>query len=632
MAKAKKKVEDALTETVASVAKDITDTVKTAVKSAASGADEHTIMLRRLQDQYSKATLKIYRKGKNNRDELFVVLEGQDLKEIEEGGGLDTLCLAEGGGGQYIIHVVPPGGGDAPHRIGPLNVSGAPPRMMPRSKELHDQNQFGFQNSMAGFGAPLPNQPTQQMGGFGTPLTNLSGGGSTVHKGNAENTFQIKDVASYMKAQSAEAMRAQEQASDRVVMLQQQMQQQQMMMQQQMQQQQRESSQQMMTLLASMFQNNNQAPNAAAVAAENAEVRMLKEQLDQMKHQREQDERFRAQERQMEDLKRTIELQKVEQNSNKGNPVNDLLMPLLTSQQSQAQNQTSQMLEIMRMANDKPGEDEKMSNIFSTLTMSNQATMNMIMEIARSGLLGGGDDHPIRDAILQGLDAARDLGIAALTREQEEPQQPEMAPMEPMPEPMEPQLEAPVEGSLGGLSEELDESPETDSEVIDIPPQKMLTEEEMDRFMRDAALQRIIASLMNSDHVSDATARIYGHAASGNSIAAKWLAGPETVTKQLFELFEIDSSMTTNDAKEEVLLSKALIDNIYDFSEFMRAKGDANKWATTGYKPLRKRAANRDKEFEDVTLANSEVISNKDGVSTPAIGQDSTELEEGNED
>lgn len=580
-----KKVEDVLTKTVADMTKDVSDAVKTAVTIAAAGGDENTILLRQLQQQYSKATLKIYRKEANRGEALFVVLEGQDLKEIEAGGGLDTLCLAEGGGGQYMITIVPPGANGESKRIGPLNITGAPPRLVPKSKELHDAAQFGNAlGGIPGFGMPITGANPGGLAGFGGPVNPLAGSTNQVSKGNSENTFKINDIAAYMSKQSEEALKAQEQSSDRMMMMQNQNQQQQQQQQMLMQQQQRESSQQMMAMMMGMFQN--QKPDVAAATAADTEVQLLKKELEQMKQERLQDERFRAQERQMEELKRTLELQRVENTQPKGNPMLELLVPLMTSQQSQSQAQQSQLLEVMKMANERPGEDEKMSNIFSTLTMSNQATMNMVMEIAKSGLMGGGDDHPVRDAVLQGLDTLRDLGVAALSRggEEEEEVQ-EVVIQQPMPEPV-PQIEA---------SEALGALPPAE-EKANIQDQDALLDEEIDRFMRDAAFQRIIASLMNSDHVSEAVARLYAHAASGNKIANHWLSAPETVTAQIFDAYEMSHLVVMGPTGTDIPTSEALIENMYDFAEFVQNGGDVNKWAKTGYKP--NKGKKKDEEVE----------------------------------
>jgi len=91
--------------------------------------------------------------------------------------------------------------------------------------------------------------------------------------------YKINDIAAYMSKQSEEALKAQEQSSDRMMMIakykiQQQQQQQQMLM----QQQQRESSQQMMAMMMGMFQN--QKPDVAAATAADTEVQLLKKNLN----------------------------------------------------------------------------------------------------------------------------------------------------------------------------------------------------------------------------------------------------------------------------------------------------------------------------------------------------------------
>jgi hypothetical protein len=461
------------------------------------------------------------------------------------------------------------------------------------------------------------------LAGFGTPVNPLAGGSSPVTKGSSENAYQIKDLAAYMTKQSTEALRAQEQSADKLVMVQNQMQQQQMQMQMQMQQQQRESSQQMMAMIMGMFQQQ-QAP--VVPPGETTEVQLLKKELESIKQKQEQDERFRAQERQMEELKRMLELQKMENSQPKGNPMLELMVPLMTSQQTQAQAQQSQLLEVMKMANDRPGEDEKMSNIFSTLTMSNQATMNMVMEIARSGLLGGGDDHPVRDAILQGLDTLRDLGVAALTRETgEEEAAQEVTIQQEMPEPQ--AIEAPE--AVGAL-------PEAQPEVLE---QEKLTSGELERFAKDSAFQKLVASLMNNDHVSEAVVRLYVHATSGNKIAAAWLQSPEAITAQIFEFYEMED-LVVSKGGEEVPVSTLFIENMYDFAEFIRSEGDINKWAKTGYKPKGKKKdkepdANEDREPEapePVTeLIEEEPVTEENHPTTEKEKEVETVSEEANE-
>jgi len=452
------------------------------------------------------------------------------------------------------------------------------------------------------------------MAGYGGPVNPLAGGSSQVNKGNSKDAFQIENLAAYMTKQSTEALRAQENSADKLVAQQQQQQQQTMQMQQQMQQQQQQSSQQMMAMIMGMFQNQNQP---AQNTNETTEIQLLKKELEQMKQQQQQDERFRAQERQIEELKRTMELQRVENTQPKGNPMLELMVPLMTSQQTQAQAQQSQLLEVMKMANERPGEDEKMSNIFSTLTMSNQATMNMVMEIARSGLLGGGDDHPVRDAVLQGLDTLRDLGVAALTRESggEEEEVQEVVLQQEMPAPEPAQLEAPE--AIGELTEGEPELHDQDG----------LTEDELERFTRDSAFQRLIASLMNNDHVSEATARLYGHASSGNQLAATWMGAPEVVTGQIFEFYEMNELTVAKPDGTTIPTSEALIENIYDFAEYVRNEGDVNKWAKTGYKPFK--GKKKDKEVEDAEIVESVVEATAEIIEEePAITEEQPTTEE----
>jgi hypothetical protein len=141
--------------------------------------------------------------------------------------------------------------------------------------------------------------------------------------------------------------------------------------------------------------------------------------------------------------------------------------------------------------------------------------------------------------------------------------------------------------------EELEDVPEIE-ETEDDEAAELLNSEEMDRLERDAALQRAIASLLNGDHPSEATARLYAHGSSGNSIAQKWLNLPYDITRQVLEA--LDSLTATMQRRKangqietvEVDLVKRLGDDIVLFSQYVHDGGDPATWAKTGYTPKRR--------------------------------------------
>jgi hypothetical protein len=146
--------------------------------------------------------------------------------------------------------------------------------------------------------------------------------------------------------------------------------------------------------------------------------------------------------------------------------------------------------------------------------------------------------------------------------------------------------------NLQGLPQHEEEAPAVEEEPEEVEDTEeeleLLTDAEFERMERDSALQKAIASILNGDHPSEATARLYRHATVGNNqIAFKWLQWPYDISEQVFTHL-LGTTTMAGPKGTEIDIAKALGDDVIEFSRYLDEGGDPWKWAKTGWSPEKK--------------------------------------------
>jgi len=554
---------DQINQKMSSFFDTVESSIKDAAKEAASGQkDDPMSKLERMAQDFQEVHLKIEKKQRNgSRYELWcdLTLPVEDVMAR----GTDVICKEQGGGGQYRVRVRAPG--DKQARFAAEHNIAGQPLDQPRS-----DLEMGF-GSLPGIGGMPGSMP-----GFGN-LQGFSSPRSGQGSGNQGSSQDPTKLVEAMSRQFDKTLNSQQSSADR-------------------------NNQLMMTMLMSMMQNNQQQSQPRQ-PAEDLETRKqlekMREELQALERERERERaRFERleQDRKMEALlaardKELAELKNMYQNHQNKSSEKDWLIPLITTMNNSQGQSTQTMVEIMKMAQQKPSELEMFGNFISTVStvMNGQFEgQARLLEVVKDSL-SGGDDHPIRDAILRGMDGLMNLGSEALQAQamkaQVQGDDAQVVGNEPPP------IGGPDE-SLQGLPEheeapqvEEPEEPEEDEEGAE---PELLTDAEFERMERDSALQKAIASILNGDHPSEATARFYRHATVGNNqIAFKWLQWPYDISEQVFTHL-LGTTIIAGPKGSEVDLAKALGDDVMDFSQYLDGGGDPWKWAKTGWTPEKK--------------------------------------------
>lgn len=536
----------------------VTKSVESVAKEAAkTDADDPISKLERMSKDFAECHVKIEKKQRNgSKFELWTELTLPVDDVLNR--GTDSICKEQGGGGHYRVRVRAPG--DKQARFTAEHSIAGPPLDQPRS-----DYDMGF-GGLGGLGS-LP--------GFG----NLASGGSSPRGGHGSGNFggsqDPTKMVEVMSKQFDRTLHSQQSAADR-------------------------NNQLMMTMLMTMMQGNqnHNQPSPAAAAADLETRKQIERMREDMAALRQERERERARfERLEQDRKyeallaaRDKELAEIKNamvaTQNKGSE-KDWLIPLITTLNSSQGQSTQTMVELMKMAQSKPSELEMFGNFISTVStvMNGQFEgQARLLEVVKDAL-SGGEEHPIRDAILRGMDGLMNLGSEALQAQAMRAQQaPDAEVIPPQVAPPE-QMQAPEQ--MQGLPEHQEQYEEPEEGPIEEEEEPdLLTEEDFDRMNRDAALQKVIAVMFNGEHPSEASVRLYRHANSGNVIARKWLQWPYDVSEQIFT--ELLGTTVAARPGGDVDLAKVLGDDIIAFSEHLDKGGNPDKWAKSGY-PLKEK-------------------------------------------
>ena len=517
-------------------------------------------------DEHQEISLRIRRKDEKGRWESFSNLTGVNPIDFQMKGP-EMICDEEGGKGEYEMTIVFPNG-KTKQLPKVIRVGGTIQRPIAKSRE----------GDLGGFGAGMPGM----MGWPGMPGVGLP-------NANANNNNQGAWVAREINNANDKAF--------------------------QMAGQQNNTMAQMMSMMMlgmtpmgqqMMGQNNSQAAQGDSAAL--AEIKELKQQRaedqrrieDQRRReedrrrdeerrredQRRTDERFNDLIRRLDDNKSSTELEriKLEHSQNKDSDSTWLKMMQLGREDAR-DSKKEWMLMLDKLTQTSPLSDEiaKMSmRQFEGTTQQ----LNIIAQIAQSGLLGGGESSPIKEAIATAIGEVaggfggylENKGMSGGEEEEELPQV-QVPPG---------QIESyPLQTEGVDLQQlEQGEPPAAEEPVEEAAPtmtaqEALLTDEELARFEKESALMAVIESLREGKPVHDAAARLFAHGEIhgqgwGSEVAMRWLTYPAPLSAQILGHFGLATRMLD------------LAENIMQFGEFLRAEGDPNEWSKeTGYMPIK---------------------------------------------
>jgi len=499
--------------------------------AATTAAQTETVKsLEDMRNRYDTVHLKAYKKNpQTGKYVLFVELPGQrvdDLRQI----GLDSICQDQGGAGDYEVMLKTSDGKEFMFRN--IFVGGT---VSHQHSKLQREQYPGLQGQ---FG----------MGGGQFGQLPMAGGVQQV----GPQAYNV-DLMQYMNRVPDMMKQA---GSEQVQMMRMQMEREQFMASQQ-----RESDRNFMALL--LHNRDQQQPQA------NAEIQALRAELERLRAQQAQDSKLDELKRQIDDQKSTLMLEAFKANSNQDASKNDTMLQFMMMMQKSSEMASQNNLALMKQMMDRPGEDERINSLLGTMVGVSQNQLGMVSQIAQMGLLGGGEDHTVRDAVLGGLEGLTQIAVAAMQARAAGRQQP---PTLQAPPAQVQQMPAPA--PMGGLPEgqqppATPEQPE-EPEEEEVEP---LTDAELQLIGKDKALAKVIAMVQNGEPVSEISARLMNHARSGNKIAIRWLQYPFEIGYQVMKHFDIPANRA-----EEVA------NDLVGFLHFLNEGGDPNEWtAETGY-------------------------------------------------
>lgn len=537
--------------------------------------------LAEIKRQHEFVTVKLYRKDPQTGEfGMFVELTNQSPQTLME-IGIDSLCMDQGGGGEYKVYINAPG-------LPPIALPGTTrvlgtPRQVPKARQ-DAEGLLGL--------TPAAGQVTQ----------------------TGPNQYQIDNLLKYM-GREREATAAQQAAGgDRFLMMMMQMQQQQQQAADRQMMLQRESAQQAMQMQQQMFgalfqaAKTNDAPNAELQQLM-AEVRSLKESQAREAERRLHDQQIAELKQQLIDSKATLQTELGRIASTSGGDRERLLVEVMNQAAQRDAASTQQFMSLFTQQMNRPGEDERMANLLNMMVGMSTSQMQLIQQAMSTGLFSQEGGHPVLEAIKQVVGGLTEMGVAALTKrapdgEGEYEDAPPATVLPPRPPP--PQFQPPAPqatpappspsvAAMGGLPmSTVSTSPPTPQTVSPPPTPPVVdaetddetftdddyfTEEELQLCGEDTALAKVIADVQNGEPVQDITLRLFVHATKGNSeLAQHWLTWPEQITRQVLSHYNIDEKRIAEVVKDTLA-----------FIEHVKGGGDPAKWGAT-YKPKVKAA------------------------------------------
>jgi len=563
------------------VAKSVDETLK-ALRGEAKGSTGLEA-LEQLNKEFDTVNIKINRKDRDgSKYGLFADLKGYPLVDLIE-SGYDGLCKQEGEAGEYKVEVSVPakelGGKSTKFIKGPFKVDSIESLPIARSEMAKRQNDpFSFMNPMANLGLPMQ----QQMYG---------GGGKDNSMGH-----MLKYIGDTQKHQTEAGQAQQGTFMNLLGML------------------------MFKDMIPGMAGGGGNGQKNTEVEALKGMVTELKSELSRSKDQQINDERMRRQDETIAEMRRqsdqnhrdllarldgkstdqTLEIMKMQNaTASKGDDGLFKFLAIAREDNSAAQaRQDTLMAKLM----DRPDDADKSSKILSLMMESAVGQLNMMTQIAQSGLAGGGSDSPWVDLAREGVGTVREAlrgmfqmkyGVQPPDDEEGEEEEEESAsalPERAAPVKVlgrgDPEKEAPPSDAQTEVAAEEEEPVEfePEGEINDAAYLKkiVLTEKELESLGNDNATKRIFKSVSDADY-NQATARIFGAASQAkNKIHQNWMMAPGPITAQILSRYGLTEHMI------------ALGENMVAFLAFLDQDGDANEWSED-YKPIKPKKEKGDK-------------------------------------
>ena len=167
-----------------------------------SGASVNS--LEELKKQYETVNVKIKKKNRDGKMSFFTALDNQNPKMLIE-TGLDSMCMEQGGGGDYEVWIQPPNRPSVKYWSGSIMGTSYEVSKKERDRALHNNP----------FGALLPHGPA----GMQTPAMPMAAGGinlpDSYFQGTAHLAKQAESSGDRMMAMMMNQAAMQQQASDR---------------------------------------------------------------------------------------------------------------------------------------------------------------------------------------------------------------------------------------------------------------------------------------------------------------------------------------------------------------------------------------------------------------------------------
>lgn len=552
MQQVKDKVEDTLSDVRKAFRKDRDDSPDSAYKA-----------MQALAQEYETVDMKIYRKQPDsNKYDHFT--ERKEMP-VEEAASIDweSVCREEGGAGQYRVEswFAPKEPGKPPKklRIGAFSIGGAASYPVAKS----EANKGGWFGDMFGMAGGLPTQNWNPNKGSEAAMREAMRGmakASETQNNNMMNLVGMMMMKEFMgKGDSGSNGKSE---SSQIEALRQEMQ-------------------------------RDRERHAQEMQRER-ERQQTEERMRRMEEaQREADRRSQDQFRQVldridnrgKDKDLTLELMKLDKI--KGDKSEDSLLKFMMMARED-NNAAQQRLDSMMMRlYEKPDGVDQTSKVMGMMMENSVSQLNLITQIAQSGLLGGNSESPWLDFARESLGGAMETiqehykakqaqAIAGLPQG-EEGEEDDGTPL---------QMQAPdaeVVGRLEGeAAEGTEEAPDgeqpqyTEQDILNDPElvkKLQLTQEELESMERDHATKQIFKALAQGD-VRQATARIYGQANSGKKIHQKWLEIPMIISNQVLSHYGLSEYMF------------ALPQDIVGFVQHVNGGGDPNEWSEE-HKPIK---------------------------------------------
>jgi len=579
MAKTPKAVSDAVAKTVEDIGKATAEAVKNMDPDSLGGKGQSKgfTTLKDMASAYETVDVFIYRynepvKG-SEAPAFFVEFRGQPIHAVMSERP-EILCKREGGGGLYKVEVV---SDDGRHKVefNKLRVAGT---SLPVARsDMEAASVMGMVGNVAG---GLPTNSSSPKSNSMDPLFRIL---ETQMKALNQNKGQTNPMNDMM--------------------------------------------------LMAMFQRMQDQQNAVSTpksAAETETTRKLEEKLSEMERKLEQ-QQAQAREQQLlaqiakqnsdweakfNKLESTITQssersefkrieEKIESAKNASNPMTELMTTLLaTSQNDKTATQTLFLNLMDKMASKG---DSGYQDIIRTMTEQTMTNLNLMTQMAQSGLLGGSGGTTAADVLMkafEGVEKAATAYIAGMDEEEEEElEEREAGQAQIMAERAEEhrQLQAAQQEQEQGQEQgQKQEQQEADPKQVQeslleflaeltpdkIPAEARVTEDELVRVKASQGWRSMLKALREMATPKEATARLYALAEANDKVARRFMTYP------VFVGWQILTPLGFGDMVAPVTL------DILAFWEFIEeGDGDPNEWCDT-YKPVKIKHKDENKNEE----------------------------------